>query len=82
MEQKDKRYNYNIIASYLISNCIALHIIELNEEDETLKVAFSVDGELKKASRSLKIYYNFNGNLYFNYKGKRYYLNEFIRSNY
>ena len=79
---EEKKYNYNIIASAGITNCIAIHIIELNGSDETVKVCFSVDGELRRCSRPLKIYSDASDELYFKYKRIKYYLNEFIRSNY
>ena len=64
-----------IIASLGLSNTHGLAVWDVNEEYITVSLV-SLDYGTK---RTYKLYYNTKG-VYFNFKGRRYYMDEFIRA--
>lgn len=63
-----------VIGSYGICNSASLNIYEVvNDIDDYVMAGFNND-----KPRKYKVYYTGKGS-YFNYKGSRYYLNEFMR---
>ena len=64
-----------IIASLGLSNTHSLAVWGINDEYIIVSLVSSDYG----TKRTYKLYYNTKG-VYFNYKGSRYYLDEFIRA--
>lgn len=66
------------MASLCLTNCLTLNIYEIIREAENyVIVGYSND----KKHRKLKLYFDNKGNRYFTLSGKRFYLDEFLRTN-
>ena len=64
-----------IIASLGLSNTHGLAIWDINDDEVIVSMVSSDYG----TKRTYKLYYT-NKGVYFNYKGARYYIHEFIRT--
>lgn len=73
--------NVNILASKSLFNDISIVIIDVKDYfDATYCITCYVNGEgkIKNKGRN-KIYYDENGDMYFNKNKSKYYINEFMK---